>query len=183
MREQMEIGSRTRGAGQDTGCWAGRSPRLPEPGRARSPRLGKRIPERAGAEQSGSAGGRRAFNLCSNESWASSAVWGLVVPVAGAIPALRAVFAFALMPRSEHRSHTTRMHFCVPRCPLIREYYLFLERLITLQEWISVPISSWLHLFCLSCFDPLQCFDPSFLPSLDGMGRKRNTLAGTQACP
>lgn len=95
-------------------------------------------------------------------------VWGLVVAVAGAIPALRAVFAFALMPRSRHRSLTTWMHFCVPRCPLIREYFLFLERLITLKEWVSVPVSSWLHFFCLSCFDPLQCFDPSFLPSLDG---------------
>lgn len=44
------------------------------------------------------------------------------------------VFAFALMLRSVHLSHMTWMCSCVPRCPLIWEYYLFLERLIILEE-------------------------------------------------
>lgn len=129
-------------------------------GSAGNPGFGKRIPERAR--------GWEPFNLCSQGSWVRSGVCGLVVPVAGAIPTLRAVSAFPSMPHSQHRSHMTWMHFCVPRCPLTREHDLFLERLITLKEWIPVPISSRLCLSCLSCFDPPQCFDPSFLPSLDG---------------
>ena len=71
----------------------------------------------------------------------------VVMPATDAISSMGAVFAFALMLRSVHLSHMTWMHFCVPRCPLFWEYYLFLEKLITSEEQISVPVSSWLHLF------------------------------------
>lgn len=86
----------------------------------------------------------------------------VVMPATDAISSMGAVFAFALMLRSVHLSHVTWMHFCVPRSPLIWEYYLFLERLIMLGEWSSIPISAWLHLFWLSCFDPFGALIPHF---------------------
>lgn len=66
----------------------------------------------------------------------------VVVPETDEICSMGVVAVFALMLLLARLSRMTWMCFCVPGCPLIWEYYLFSERLITLEEWISSPISS-----------------------------------------
>lgn len=90
---------KTQGAGGDTGCedrtrgaggrhevrgqdspGAASPARLPEPGSGAGARAalvwGSALPKEPGAEQRGGAGGRKAFNVCSDESWASSGSLG-----------------------------------------------------------------------------------------------------------
>lgn len=97
--------------------------------------FGKRVPKKEpGAEQHDSAT-RTESPLISalNKKWMKEWVSGdqsssyVVMLATDAISSMGTLFAFICLdlPRSVRRSHMTWMHFCIPGCPLIWEYYLF----------------------------------------------------------